>query len=186
MSWPQNPQCLAGDASWRAVSDKSFDILLCPSDMGAEIYWNGTAAGNWARGNYACNAGGIHQPNAPPNGTSATGWLKRNATRMWRRVMPLSRACGLMKEESEIAGWSIRRWPTPGNAARTSMPRSRRWPAGPMRVGPVFRDEASMPPQQGVGLHQEDGPAVTANDAGERGEDGAVVGCEPRTCDLTV
>ena len=34
----------------------------------------GTAGPGWARGNYACNAGGIHQPTAP-TGASAVGWL---------------------------------------------------------------------------------------------------------------
>ena len=51
---------------------------------------------------------------------------------MWRRVRPLSRHSGLMKDETEIDGWSISRWPTPGTCATTSMPRSRRWPAGPI------------------------------------------------------
>ena len=39
-----------------------------------------------------------------------------------------------------------------------------------------------MPPQQRVGLHHEKRPAVTAEHAGERGEDGAVVGSEPWMC----
>jgi hypothetical protein len=46
--------------------------------------------------------------------------------------------------------------------------------AGPVRVGPVLRDEPSMPPYDRVGLHQEERPAFTC----ERGEDGAVVGRE--------
>ena len=51
---------------------------------------------------------------------------------MCRRVSPLSRASGFMNDETETDGWSISRWPTPGRFARTSMPRSRRCPAGPM------------------------------------------------------
>ena len=41
-------------------------------------------------------------------------------------------ASGLMNDETEIDGWSISRWPTPGTCATTSIPRSRRWPAGPI------------------------------------------------------
>ena len=37
-----------------------------------------------------------------------------------------------------------------------------------------------MPTQQRVGLHYEERPAVTAEHAGERGEDGAVVRFEAR------
>ena len=37
-----------------------------------------------------------------------------------------------MNDDTEIDGWSISRWPTPGTLATTSMPRSRRSPAGPM------------------------------------------------------
>ena len=35
---------------------------------------------------------------------------------MCRRVYSLMRACGLTKAETEIDGWSIRRWPTPASA----------------------------------------------------------------------
>src|SRR4029077_1372501 len=41
---------------------------------GQSIQWN-QAGGGWARGNYACNAAGIHQPNTPPGGLSPVAWL---------------------------------------------------------------------------------------------------------------
>jgi hypothetical protein len=58
------------------------------------------------------------------------------------------------------------------------------WPAGPMRVRPVVRDEASMPSQHRVGLHEEDRPAVTVEHTRERGEDRTVGGFKTRTRDL--
>ena len=51
--------------------------------------------------------------------------------------------------------------------------------AGPMRVGPVIRDESSMPTHDRVGLDHEDRPAFTAEPARERGEDRAMFGLEP-------
>jgi hypothetical protein len=44
----------------------------------------------------------------------------------------------------------------------------------PHRVGPVLRDEPSVPAQQRVGLHEQDRPPVTSQDASERGEEHAV------------
>ena len=55
-----------------------------------------------------------------------------------------------------------------------------------MRVGPVVGDEASMPTQDRVGSHEEDGPAVTAEHTRERGEDRSVGGFEARPCNLAV
>ncbi len=64
-----------GDATWRNIRNVEIKNLTCPSDSGHKVHWTGSAAqGDWARGNYACNAGGIHQPNTPPGG-NATGWL---------------------------------------------------------------------------------------------------------------
>jgi hypothetical protein len=51
--------------------------------------------------------------------------------------------------------------------------------AGPVRVGPVLRDEPSMPPYDRVGLHREERPPFTTEHTRERSEDGAVVGREP-------
>ena len=60
------------------------------------------------------------------------------------------------------------------------------WPAGPVRVGPVVRDEASMPAKDRVGLHQEHRPPVAAEHARQRGEDRPVGGFETRSRHLTV
>jgi hypothetical protein len=60
------------------------------------------------------------------------------------------------------------------------------WSSGPVCVGPSFRDESSMPPQNCRGRHQEARPAVATNGARQRGEDGAVGGFEPRSSDLAL
>ena len=41
-------------------------------------------------------------------------------------------------------------------------------------VGPVLRDEPSVPAQQRIGLHDQDRPPVSSQDASERGEEHAV------------
>jgi len=47
--------------TWKDLRTTSLPGLLCPSDVGRETPWSGgKPAGGWARGNYACNAGGIH------------------------------------------------------------------------------------------------------------------------------
>jgi prepilin-type N-terminal cleavage/methylation domain-containing protein/prepilin-type processing-associated H-X9-DG protein len=61
-----------GDNKWRAVKGVVLPILRCPSDLNHDTPWSG-AGGGWARGNYAANAGGIHQP-TPPSGTNGDGW----------------------------------------------------------------------------------------------------------------
>jgi prepilin-type N-terminal cleavage/methylation domain-containing protein/prepilin-type processing-associated H-X9-DG protein len=55
-----------GDPGWRAIRGATIPIMLCPSDDGADAPWN-QCGGGWARGNYGCNAAGIHQPDS-------TGW----------------------------------------------------------------------------------------------------------------
>src|SRR5262249_7732790 len=51
-----------GSSTWRSVRKLRMPYFLCPSDPdGQQTPWTG-AGGGWARGNYACNAGGIHQP----------------------------------------------------------------------------------------------------------------------------
>jgi hypothetical protein len=50
----------------------------------------------------------------------------------------------------------------------------------------VFRDEASMPTQERVGLHQEERPPFTAEHTRECGEERSVVGFEPRMWVLAV
>jgi hypothetical protein len=50
----------------------------------------------------------------------------------------------------------------------------------------VVRDEASMPSQERVGLHEEDRPAVTVEHTSEPGEERPVVVFEARSRDLTL
>ena len=60
---------------WELIGTKLVPSFLCPSDDGANIAWTGFGGllSNWARGNYACNAFGIHQSagNGYPN---TDGW----------------------------------------------------------------------------------------------------------------
>ena len=69
-----------GNSNWRSIRGNKIKTLLCPSDTGADIAYAG-AGGGWARGNYGCNAGGIHGPNvawtSTENGKTPTndwGW----------------------------------------------------------------------------------------------------------------
>jgi prepilin-type N-terminal cleavage/methylation domain-containing protein len=48
-----------GNSAWQVVRTATIPTLLCPSDPANGTPWN-QVGGNWARGNYACNAGGIH------------------------------------------------------------------------------------------------------------------------------
>jgi prepilin-type N-terminal cleavage/methylation domain-containing protein len=63
--------------NWKAVRATKVPTFLCPTDTGGDILYAGGGSGlnaNWARGNYGCNAGGIHQA----DGTgcfSATGYV---------------------------------------------------------------------------------------------------------------
>src|SRR5205823_15116249 len=61
-----------------------------------------------------------------------------------------------------------------------------RWPAGPLGIGPVLRDEPAMPTQDRVRSDEEDRPAVTAEHASERGEDRSVDGFEAGPGDLAL
>jgi prepilin-type N-terminal cleavage/methylation domain-containing protein/prepilin-type processing-associated H-X9-DG protein len=81
-----------GDKSWRVIGVNRIPNFLCPSNLDVEsIPYNGAIpspvpGNNWAHGNYACNAGGIHQPNTPPhitttglsNCSAAQGWVSTN------------------------------------------------------------------------------------------------------------
>jgi len=64
-----------GDQNWKVIRGNVIPSLLCPSDTagGQEVQWS-LSGGGWARGNYACNAGGIHQPTSGPNTISAVGY----------------------------------------------------------------------------------------------------------------
>jgi prepilin-type N-terminal cleavage/methylation domain-containing protein/prepilin-type processing-associated H-X9-DG protein len=61
---------------WRIIRGTKVPTLLCPTDAagGQDIVWTG-AGGNWARGNYACNAGGIHQASTLSGTFSGTGYV---------------------------------------------------------------------------------------------------------------
>jgi len=50
-----------GDAGWRNIRGNRVKTMLCPSDSSNKINYEGVGGG-WARGNYGCNAGGIHGP----------------------------------------------------------------------------------------------------------------------------
>jgi len=64
-----------GDAAWRVIRGTQIKNFRCPSDIGHGVPWS-LAGGGWARGNYGCNAGGIHGPNvgwqSTENGQSPT------------------------------------------------------------------------------------------------------------------
>src|SRR5207302_749139 len=65
-----------GNTTWMGIRTTPIPSYLCPSDTGAQIAWD-QRGGNWARGNYACNAGGIHQGDttawtSTENGSSPT------------------------------------------------------------------------------------------------------------------
>jgi prepilin-type N-terminal cleavage/methylation domain-containing protein/prepilin-type processing-associated H-X9-DG protein len=78
-----------GENGWRVVGSNILTLMICPFDAdGYQFPYNGTASNftlstdgtvynpfPWAHGNYACNAGGIHQPDAPGGGDSNIGWL---------------------------------------------------------------------------------------------------------------
>ncbi|HEX4613632.1 MAG TPA: DUF1559 domain-containing protein [Urbifossiella sp.] len=67
-----------GNTTWKAVGAAQFPTLLCPSDSGADTPWSGDT-GNLARGNYACNAGGIHQSTTTGYPSSEGGASPQNA-----------------------------------------------------------------------------------------------------------
>ena len=58
-------------------------------------------------------------------------------------------------------------------------------PATPMRIRPMFRDEASMPTQDRLRSDQEQRPAVTPQRTSQRREQRSVEWFEPRPCDVT-
>jgi hypothetical protein len=60
-----------------------------------------------------------------------------------------------------------------------------RSPRSAVRVGPRAGDQASVPAQQRLGLHEEARPLGAWQCPAERGEQGAVSGLEPGTCYLS-
>jgi hypothetical protein len=94
-----------GDSSWRGLRSVSIPTLLCPSDPAPQNPWTG-AGGGWARGNYACNAGGIHGPNvgwtstlggASP--TNSNGWGGLPTTLNGGGVMCINWGAGIHRIE---------------------------------------------------------------------------------------
>jgi prepilin-type N-terminal cleavage/methylation domain-containing protein len=65
----------AASQQWRSARTVKLAVMTCPSDTGHDVPWTG-AGGNWARGNYAANAGGIHQ-----HPTGWPEWIAWNSTR---------------------------------------------------------------------------------------------------------
>ncbi len=75
---------LDGNRAWRALGQTRLALFQCPADKGHEIPWSPAALPAderlWARGNYACNAAGIHLPDS-------VGWTStedgRSPTSTW-------------------------------------------------------------------------------------------------------
>jgi prepilin-type N-terminal cleavage/methylation domain-containing protein/prepilin-type processing-associated H-X9-DG protein len=59
--------------NWKGVRGNKIPTVLCPSDDGSDIPCS-QFGGNWARGNYACNAGGIHQASTVNPQDDPTGY----------------------------------------------------------------------------------------------------------------
>jgi prepilin-type N-terminal cleavage/methylation domain-containing protein len=63
-----------GSNAWMAVRTARIPTMLCPSEPAPDLPWSGTGGSDWARGNYACNAGGIHQSDST-GATSGVGYV---------------------------------------------------------------------------------------------------------------
>ncbi|QDU20902.1 DUF1559 family PulG-like putative transporter [Urbifossiella limnaea] len=72
-----------GSAAWKAIRTTLIPTMLCPSDLGIDAAWTGDGGG-WARGNYACNAGGLHQGAtvSPDNGVGYISSEMGNSPRL--------------------------------------------------------------------------------------------------------
>ncbi|GIW82659.1 MAG: prepilin-type N-terminal cleavage/methylation domain-containing protein [Gemmatales bacterium] len=86
-----------GSSAWRSVRSQRIKIFECPSDQNHGSPWNGAAGPGWARGNYGCNAGGIHQPDSlgwtsTRDGRSPTS----NYTQSWVGIPNSTPAGGVM------------------------------------------------------------------------------------------
>jgi prepilin-type N-terminal cleavage/methylation domain-containing protein len=66
-----------GNTAWKAVRTARIPTMECPSDYGADTPWTGDG-GNWSRGNYACNAGGLHQA-ATVGSDNGVGYISSEA-----------------------------------------------------------------------------------------------------------
>ncbi len=67
-----------GSANWKSLRGARIPTMECPSDAGAETPWSGDGGG-WARGNYGCNAGGLHQSSSTGFPSSEGGASPQNA-----------------------------------------------------------------------------------------------------------
>ena len=84
VSTPIQQYMLNGNSNWRAIRGTNIKTLRCPSDAGSSVPYTG-AGGGWARGNYACNAGGIHGPDV--------GWTIDRRRQRARRMSGAGVAC---------------------------------------------------------------------------------------------
>jgi prepilin-type N-terminal cleavage/methylation domain-containing protein/prepilin-type processing-associated H-X9-DG protein len=66
-----------GNTSWKAVRTNRIPTMECPSDTNQDLVWTGDGGG-WARGNYACNAGGLHQSSNVGFTSSEAGGSPKN------------------------------------------------------------------------------------------------------------
>ena len=62
-----------GDSNWRSLRTTPLTVLLCPADTGASVPYSGVG-GNWARGNYAANAGPAWKLTEPGVGNGPYYW----------------------------------------------------------------------------------------------------------------
>jgi prepilin-type N-terminal cleavage/methylation domain-containing protein len=84
---------LNGDSNWRAIRSNRIKTLRCPSDPGVNSDYM-SVGNNWARGNYACNAGGIHGPETA--WTSTEGGRSPTNDWAWGGLPSTLRAGGVM------------------------------------------------------------------------------------------
>ena len=83
-----------GDATWRNIRGTKIKNLLCPADQGGGDTPFTGANGGWARGNYACNAGGIH--GSQIGWTSSEGGVSPVNDTPWPWVPTGTRGGGVM------------------------------------------------------------------------------------------
>jgi prepilin-type N-terminal cleavage/methylation domain-containing protein/prepilin-type processing-associated H-X9-DG protein len=88
-----------GDRGWRAVGTARVKLFECPADGGHETPWTFpcVAERGWARGNYACNAAGIHLPDSVGWTSTEGGRSPTSAwTHAWVGLPDGTRAGGVM------------------------------------------------------------------------------------------
>jgi prepilin-type N-terminal cleavage/methylation domain-containing protein/prepilin-type processing-associated H-X9-DG protein len=87
-----------GDAGWRSVRGVRVKLFECPSDSGHDVPWPGVPGyPNWARGNYGCNAFGIHLPDSDGWRSTEGGRSPTSAfTQDWVKLPNSTRGGGVM------------------------------------------------------------------------------------------